>query len=132
MTKINFVTSFNETLLKTTGIHLLKSIKENLESSINLTCYHHDCKLDAYSLPEFTYKDLHKVKEHQDFLERYKDHDGTENGQIAYNDKLDALRWSHKVFALTEEAFSLIEKNKQAGWLIWIDIDSYLQKRLTK
>ena len=50
MTKINFVTSFNETLLKTTGIHLLKSIKENLESSINLTCYNHDCKLDAYYL----------------------------------------------------------------------------------
>ncbi len=29
-------------------------------------------------------------------------------------------------------AFDLAEKSKNPGWLIWIDADSYLKKRLTK
>ena len=132
MTDINIVTSFNETILKDTGVHLLKSLNENLESGININCYHHDCKIDAYSLPKFIYKDLHKISDHEDFLKKHKEHDGTEDGRIPYNDKLNILKWSHKVFALTEEAFSLAEKSKDAGWLIWIDADSYLNKTLSK
>ena len=132
MTEVNIVTSFNENLLKNTAVHLLNSLKENLEDSINFTAYYHDCKIDAYSLPDYTYKNLHAIKDHEDFMKRYEEHDGTENGKIPYNEKLDALKWSHKVFALTEHAFSLAEKNTEAGWLIWIDSDSYLKKRLTK
>ncbi len=132
MKKVNIVTSFNETILKNNGVHLLSSLKENLDTKINVTAYHHDCKLDAYSLPKYTYKNLHEVKEHEDFIKRYGEHDGTEEGKIPYNEKLDALKWSHKVFALTEKAFELAEESKDAGWLIWIDADSYLTKRLTE
>ena len=35
MKEINIVTSFNETILKDTAIHLLNSTKENLDTSIN-------------------------------------------------------------------------------------------------
>ena len=120
--QINIVTSFNETILKDTAIHLLNSTKESLDTSINFTAYYHDCKIDAYSLPDYTYKSLHDIKDHEDFLKRYAEHDGTEEGKIPYNEKLDALKWSHKVFALTEMAFNLAEKSKEAGWLIWIDL----------
>ena len=130
--QVNIVTSFNETILKDTAVHLLNSTKESLDTSINFTAYYHDCKIDAYSLPDYTYKSLHDIKDHEDFLKRYAEHDGTEDGKIPYNEKLDALKWSHKVFALTEKAFELAEKSKEAGWLIWIDADSYLKKRLTK
>ena len=68
MKKVNIVTSFNETILKDTAVHLLKSTKENLDTDINLTCYYHDCKIDAYSLPDYTYKNLHDVKDHESFL----------------------------------------------------------------
>jgi len=135
MTDVQFVTSFNEDILKTTASHLIQSIKDNVEPNIKLTCYHHDCKLDAYSLAEsdsFNFKNLHDIKEYEDFLKDKADHNGTEAGAIPYNAKLDALRWSHKVFALTEEAFSLAEKNIKAGWLIWIDADTYFKKRITK
>ena len=135
MTDVKFVTSFNEDILKNIACHFIQSIKDNVEPSIKLTCYHHDCKLDAYSLAKsdsFTFKSLHDIKEHEDFIKDKADHNGTENGQIPYNEKLDALRWSHKVFALTEEAFTLAEKNVKAGWLIWLDADTYFKKRITK
>ena len=44
MKKINIVTSFNETILKNNGVHLLNSLKENLDTKINVTAYHHECK----------------------------------------------------------------------------------------
>ena len=61
MTDVQFVTSFNEDILKTTASHLIQSIKDNVEPNIKLTCYHHNCKLDAYSLAEsdsFNFKKL--------------------------------------------------------------------------
>jgi predicted O-methyltransferase YrrM len=132
MTEVNIVTSFNENLLKNTSHYLLSSVKENLEPSIKFTAYYHDCKLDAYSIPDtISYKNLEDVKDYKSFLERYAGHDGTEEGKIPYNAKLDAIKWSHKVFALTEYAFTLAE-DKKAGWLIWLDADTYLNKRLTK
>jgi hypothetical protein len=122
-------------MLKTTSSHFLQSLKDNVEPSIKLSAYHHDCKLDAYSLAEsnsFTFKNLHDVKDHEDFIKDNQEHNGTENNSIPYNIKLDGLRWSHKVFALTEEAFTLAKQNVEAGWLIWIDADTYFKKRLTK
>jgi len=135
MSEIRFVTSFNEDMLKTTSSHFLQSLKDNVEPSIKLSAYHHDCKLDAYSLAEsnsFTFKNLHDVKDHENFIKNNQEHNGTENNSIPYNIKLDGLRWSHKVFALTEEAFTLAKQNVEAGWLIWIDADTYFKKRLTK
>tara|TARA_R100000315_G_C5232804_1_gene143846 strand:- start:189 stop:2498 length:2310 start_codon:yes stop_codon:yes gene_type:complete len=135
MSEVRFVTSFNEDMLKTTSSHFLQSLKDNVEPSVKLSAYHHDCKLDAYSLAEsnaFTFKNLHDVKDHEDFIKNNQEHNGTENNSIPYNIKLDGLRWSHKVFALTEEAFTLAKQNVEAGWLIWIDADTYFKKRLTK
>ena len=133
MTKINFITSFNEDILKTVGHHFLKSVSEQWDSSLHLTCYTHDCSLESYSLPKtksISYKNLHDIKDYETFKVTNKDHDGTEKGQIAYNWILDTLKWAPKVYALTEYAFELAEKDKDAGWLIWIDADSFAKKKL--
>ena len=133
MTKINFVTSFNEDIYKIAGHHLLKSIKDNWKPDLNITCYYHNLDLKNYSILEnnsVSFRKLDKLEEYKTFKEVNIVHDGTEKGQIPYNWRLDATKWCSKVFALTEKAFELAEESKDAGWLIWIDADSMCQKRL--
>ena len=130
MTKINFVTSFNETIYNTVGNHLIKSIKTNWEPSIKFTAYHHDFDPKNYSIKDVDLKSLEDVEEYRNYFEVNKEHNGTENNTIPYNWHLDSLRWAHKVYALTEKAFELAEESKDAGWLIWIDADSLASKRL--
>jgi len=130
MTKINFVTSFNETIYKTVGHHLFNSIKTNWEPSLKVTGYYHDFDPKNYTIKDISLKSLDKVEEYKTYLEVNKEHNGTENSTIDYNWHLDSLRWSHKVYALTEKAFDLAEDSADAGWLIWIDADSLAKKRL--
>jgi hypothetical protein len=138
MKKYNFITSFNETIYKNIGHHLIKSIDNQFEPTLNLTCYYHDCNIDSYKLikkDSIAYKSINDIKEYNTFKEMHSIHDGTEGGQIAYNIKLDAKRNSHKVFALTKHAETLCNSaiiQKLRGWLIWIDADSYVSKRLTE
>ena len=51
MSNISFITSFNETILKNIGHHFLKSVDEQWEPVMPMTCYYHDCSLESYSLP---------------------------------------------------------------------------------
>ena len=135
MPHITFVTSFNENILKDSAHYMLNTLSEHLEPTIKLICYYHDCNLTSYSTPKnsnITYKSLHDIKDHEDFIKKFKMHNGTENNTIPYNYQLDGVKWSHKVFALTEEAFKLAEQSEKAGWLVWIDADSYFKKRITK
>ena len=128
--KINFVTSFNEEIYTVVGHHLINSIKNNWEPSIKVTGYYHDFNPKNYSIKDIDLKSLEDLEEYKNYLEVNKEHNGTENNTIEYNWHLDSLRWSHKVFALTEKAFELAEESKDAGWLIWIDADSLAKKRL--
>ena len=130
MTKINFVTSFNESIYTSAANHFIKSIKNNWKPSLKLTCYYHDFDPKNYATKDLPLKSLTDIKEYNEFLKVNARHNGTENGEIDYNWRLDSLRWCHKVFALTEMAFNLAEKDKDAGWLIWVDADSLSQKRL--
>jgi hypothetical protein len=129
---INFVTAFNEDLYKRFGNLFLKSVEENWKPSLNVNCYYYNFPLDAYSLNNnsIQYSNLEDVKKYVKFKEDNKMHNGTENGQIPYNEKLDIIKWCHRVFALTDYAFTLTQNNSDAGWLIWIDVDSYATKRL--
>ena len=108
MTKINFVTSFNEEIYKVAGHHLINSIDNNWEPSLKLKCYYHKLDPKNYSFKsDVSLEPLDSIEEYTEFLKVNKEHDGTEFGKIPYNWRLDALRWSHKVFALTEYAFEL-------------------------
>ena len=128
--KINFVTSFNEEIYTVVGHHLINSIKNNWEPSIKVTGYYHDFNVKNYIIKDINLKSLNKLEDYTTFLKVNKEHNGTENNTIPYNWHLDSLRWSHKVFALTEKAFELAEESADAGWLIWIDADSLATKRL--
>ena len=130
MTKINFVTSFNETIYNIVGHHLFNSIKNNWEPSLKLTGYYHNFDPKNYTIKDISLKSLDKVEDYKKYLKDNKEHNGTENATIDYNWHLDALRWAHKVYALTEKAFDLAEESADAGWLIWIDADSLATKRL--
>jgi|TARA_B100001123_G_scaffold278365_1_gene309794 hypothetical protein len=140
MTNINFVTSFNESLFVDTSYKFLESVLDKWEPNINLTCYTHDLDLKNYVVPDvkqIDFKSLHDVPDYNTFQKTFTKHNGTEGKTVDYNWKLDALRWSHKVFALTESAFNLVAEHDMLpattslGWLIWIDADSYTLKRMT-
>jgi len=131
--KINIVTSFNENLYNKFGTLFFKSIHENWEPTLKVKAYYHNFPADKYSLEKhIDYTNLEEHRKYKRFVKENADHNGTENGNIPYNDKLDAIKWSHKMFALTDHAFTLAEKDKEPGWLIWVDVDSYATKRLTQ
>jgi len=133
MTQLNFVTSFNEDILKQSTPYFLNLVKDKWDPSINLTCYYHDCSLESYSLPDtITYKNLKDVEDHELFIKDYKKHNGTEDGQIPYNKNLDAIKWCHKVYAIADKAYELIHNKDKPDWLIWIDSDIYLSKKINK
>ena len=135
MTNVNFVTSFNENLFVDTSYKFLESVLSKWEPKIKLNCYTHNVDLENYVVPDaknITFNSLHDVETYDSFHETFKKHNGTEGETVDYNWKLDALRWSHKVFALTESAFNLVAASDNPGWLIWIDADSYTLNRLTK
>ena len=129
MTNINIVTSFNETIYNSIGHHFLNSIREFVEPSINVNCYYHNLPIEKYSIIQdnnFQYYKVENIKEYNKFLEQNENHNGTEGGQIPYSPILYILKWGPKIFALTDCA----ETND--GWLIWLDADSYINKRLSK
>ena len=131
--KINFVTCFNEDLYNKFGTLLFKSVYENWEPTLKVKAYYHNFPADKYSLEKhIDYTNLEEHRKYKRFVKENAVHNGTEDGQIPYNDKLDAIKWSHKMFALTDHAFTLAEKDKEPGWLVWIDVDSYATKRLTQ
>ena len=135
MTNVNFVTSFNENLFVDTSYKFLESVLSKWEPKIKLNCYTHNVDLENYVVPDaknITFNSLHDVETYDSFHETFKKHNGTEGETVDYNWKLDALRWSHKVFALTESAFNLVAASDNPGWLIWIDADSYTLNRLTQ
>ena len=131
--KINFVTCFNEDLYNKFGTLLFKSVYENWEPTLKVKAYYHNFPADKYSLEKhIDYTNLEEHRKYKRFVKENAVHNGTEDGKIPYNDKLDAIKWSHKMFALTDHAFTLAEKDKEPGWLVWIDVDSYANKRLTQ
>ena len=141
MTDVQFVTSFNETLFENNSYKFLESIIDKWEPSIKLNCYTHNLKLENYTIPNYqhiTFSSLHDIEDYETFHNTFRKHNGTEGKTIDYNWKLDALKWSNKVFALTEAAFNLTAEHDlhptttHLGWLIWIDSDSYTLKRMTK
>jgi hypothetical protein len=122
MTKLNVVTAFNENSLNDHASQMFQRVEKYWHPDIKLSAYHFECKLDAYKLPSIiTYKNLEDIEEFNDFRTTMDVHDGTENGTLEYNWRIDALLSAPKVFALTEEAFSIAEKTKDGGWLVWMN-----------
>ena len=82
-------------------------------------------KLDDLDLPvkDVKYCNLNNIQDMLDYRESMVVHNGTEGGKIQYNWRLDAIKWCHKVYALTETAADphIIQEK---DWLIWLDADT--------
>ena len=127
----NIVTSFNENGLHTYAMKMLETAARHWHGGLKLTAYYHDFDIDKHDVPRvehIEYRNLNIIPEMIAFRETFKDHDGTENGKIDYNFRLDALKFCHKVYGLTDKAFELADTSRDPGWLIWLDADTFTKK----
>jgi len=139
-----FVTSFSKEGYETYAKHMLESVKEKWNPEhFKLVAYYHDFDIRDVHAPDcdtISYRNLNDVKEMVEYRERMKHHDGTEGGKMPYNWRLDAIKWCHKVYALSDLAFEMMDVDDKlidAGveppennWMIWIDADTVATKRL--
>ena len=129
---IRFVTSFSADGFNRYAKHMLESVVENWKPDLHLTAYYHDFPEDLVAelpqAPHIEYRNLNEVQDMLDYRERMKIYDGTANGKAAYNWRMDAIKWCHKVYAMTEYALEISENEAQGGWLCWIDADTITDK----
>lgn len=132
---LNFITTFSEDGYATYARKMLESVKENWGEGLHLTAFYHDFNIADYDYPvsdNITYRNLNEIQDLHDFRNGNKDHDGTMGGKVPYNWRVDAVKFCHKVFGLTELAFEMAEESKRAGWLIWLDADTYTIKPVSE
>ena len=53
-------------------------------------------------------------------------------GKSQYTFRLDAIKFCHKVFAITDCAFGLCETVEKPGWLVWLDADTVAVRPLSR
>ena len=130
MTK--FVTSFSDSGYISYAKNMLESVAKFWKNDLKLIAYYHDCPEELVAeFPQsnvIEYRNLNDVQDMLDYRERMKDHDGTEGGQMQYNWRMDAIKWSHKVYAMTDLSLEIGDKEAKGGWLIWLDADTITTK----
>jgi hypothetical protein len=133
---IRFVTSFSQDGYERYAKNMLESVVDNWYKDLHLTAYYHDCDKELVdTFPQagnIEYRNLNEVQDMLDYRERMKAYDGTANGTVAYNWRMDAIKWCHKIYALTTYALEIADKEAQAGWLCWLDADTVTTKPLSQ
>jgi hypothetical protein len=103
---IRFVTSFSAEGYEQYAKNMLFSVLKYWKDDLQLIAYYHDMPQDIVN--EFPvgrnieYRNLNNVTDMLAYRESMKEHDGTGNGKVPYNWRLDAIKWCHKVYALTD------------------------------
>ena len=124
---VRFVTSFSGRHFDVYAKKMLESVAEHWAEDLKLIVYYdtvtEEQKQEFPESPVIEYRDLDQVEDRTKFLEKMKGYDGTSNGQMPYNFRMDALRFCHKVYALTDYFLEVSENEAQGGWLIWMDAD---------
>lgn len=129
---IRFVTSFSQEGFKTYAKNMLLSVIQNWKDDLKLIAYYHDFddelvkELPVSDLIE--YRNLNNVGDMISYRNNMKTFDGTAGGRIQYNWRMDAVKWCHKVYALTDLSLEISEKETKGGWLIWLDADTVTTK----
>jgi hypothetical protein len=133
---IKFVTSFSADGYERYARNMLESVVDNWYKDLHLTAYYHDCDEELVaSFPQaknIEYRNLNEVEDMLAYRDRMSAYDGTANGTTAYNWRMDAIKWCHKVYALTTYALELADKEAEAGWLCWLDADTVTTKPLSQ
>ena len=124
---VRFVTSFSGRHFDVYAKKMLESVVEHWADDLKLIVYYdtvtEEQKKEFPQSPIIEYRDLDQVEDRTKFLEKMKGYDGTSNGQMPYNFRMDALRFCHKVYALTDYFLEISENEVRGGWLIWMDAD---------
>tara|TARA_R100001079_G_scaffold15339_1_gene7591 strand:+ start:1175 stop:3472 length:2298 start_codon:yes stop_codon:yes gene_type:complete len=124
---VRFVTSFSGRHFDVYAKKMLESVVEHWADDLKLIVYYdtvtEEQKKEFPQSPIIEYRDLDQVEDRTKFLEKMKGYDGTSNGQMPYNFRMDALRFCHKVYALTDYFLEVSENEVKGGWLIWMDAD---------
>lgn len=121
------VTSFHVKSWDTYTKRFMESFKQHWPKRVKLYAFYHDGEIPAHAptASNIFYRRLNHP-EMLEFKEKHKDKDGGN----PYNYRLDAIKFCHKVFALTEMAEELrVNKSKQK-WLFWLDADTVSKKKL--
>ena len=127
--QITFVTSLNEEGYNKYGKQMLEAVHKFWAEDLRLVCFYHDFDINKYNpvvSDRIHFRNLNELEDLLDYRETFK----TYNGNIAgsYNWRMDAIKWCHKVFALSEQAFDMAEESIKAGWMVWIDADTVTTK----
>jgi hypothetical protein len=131
-----FVTSFSESGYHEYAKKMLESVTEKWNPKhFQLYAYYHDFDIkdvDAPVADNIHYRNLNDITEMVQYRERMKTYDGTHGGTQPYNWRLDAIKWCHKVYALSDLAFEMMEEevHDESNWMIWLDADTVTTKRL--
>ncbi len=127
-----FVTTFRKEDYDVYGKKMLESVANKWKPT--------DTRLIVYvegydSLDELPHNDFSTVIEYRHietiearntFIARNKDKNGR-YAEAPYNYRMDAVRFCHKVYALTDVALEMIN-NQDQTWLAWIDADTITKK----
>lgn len=121
------VTSFHAKSWDTYAKRFMESFQKLWPKSVKLYAFYHDGDIprDAPSGSNISYRKLNHP-EMLKFKERFKD----KNGGSPYNYRLDAIKFCHKVFALTGMAEELRTNKSKQQWLMWLDADTVTRKKL--
>ena len=127
---IKVVTSFHVNSWEAYAKRFIESFK-HWPKRVKLYAYYHDGELpaDAPKAKNIFYRNLMHDKEMLAYREKHKPHNGTANGSQAYNWRMDASKWWHKVYAMTAIASEMRMEDDQPGWLIWLDADTRTTKK---
>lgn len=133
---IRFVTSFSPSNYKQYAKNMLQSVVNNWKNDLKLIAYYHDFTdelvADLPQSPLIEYRDLNKVSDMLAYRDRMKKYDGTMGGTTSYNWRMDAVKWCHKIYALTDLALEISDKEVKGGWLCWLDADTVTNKPLSE
>jgi hypothetical protein len=132
---VTVVTSFSEDGWETYAKDMVWSIAEHWDPAIKVIAYYHDFDINTKDLPKsksIEYRNLNDLNELIEFRERFKEYDGTMGGKTSYTFRLDAIKFCHKVFAITDCAFNLSETMEKPGWLVWLDADTVAVRPLNR
>jgi len=132
---VTVVTSFSEDGWDTYAKDMIWSVAENFAPEIKVVAYYHDFDITTKELPEsknIEYRNLNNLEDMLEFREQFKEYDGTMGGKAIYNFRVDAIKFCHKVFAISDCAFGMVESKENPGWLVWLDADTIITKPLSR
>lgn len=148
--EIHVVTSFSQSGYTKYGRTFIESFKEHWPKGVNLHVYYHNDynRDDVVWAPDesitsglATCSSLDTIPE----TKLFKDHAanliskmfGQKYDPKTTSFRIDAVKFSNKVFALANANASLIQQKRQnvgfkdAKWLIWLDADTYCTQKIT-